>query len=359
MADAKIDPTKEIEENVEEREEIELPNFIDESEKIPYDDQSLIAEYKRLTNTDQSSETLLTGIGEESGLWDFSGKAVRFLKLRLSNRVAVYVPQNEIGAQWQHMDILVGKEFKLAIVDFMATDTYDDEGHPEYVVLGSMKQAEYIVSKELMNEYEKAEKEKETSFTSKRRHGVITDVIDTPELQIIFFNYRGISLAMYENDFVYSTYLQPLNKIAHIGDHISFQITSIEKTRYEDLDITMAKSTNDNAPKGERYFIRTTSLPYREDPIKRVERLQKSGGTCIAHIWKYNPIVGILVEIAPGWHIKAILSNHSPYKPSINDEIAHTPVSIRIESLDKKNRMGVCRILAFPQGVARSGIQKF
>lgn len=354
-----IDPLYKIKQNLELEPAKEYPKFIDSSEKIPYNLQNDIADYKRQFSREPNQNSLVEGMGEETGTWSFNGQNIIMLKLRLENMAPIYVPLTEIGSQYKHIDVLVGKTLKLAVTDFIATDTYDDDGHPEFVALGSVQKAEEIISRELMAEYEESQKT-DGKFTKEKRIGVITDVIDTDALQMIFFSYKGISLAMYANDFYYRTFAKPLTKVAHIGDRFPFQITSIEKTSYEDLTI-VEKNKNGGrfTPKGDRYFIRTTSLPFKENPIDRVKRLEQTRSAFIARIVQYNPIKGIVVEIAPGWWIKGKLSVDSPYEPSEYDAVAHTPVSVRIQSLNYEKRRGVCRIIAFPRGVARSKFQKF
>lgn len=360
MTEANNDPTKEIvEELSSDQTGDQYPGFIDESEKVPFELQSEVAEFKRQSNADRTPNSLVDGIGEESGIWHFRERNIQMLKVRLDTGSAVYVPQNEVGSQFKHLDVLVGKRVKLAVVNLQETDTVDENNNPEYVAIGSIKQAEYLIGKALFDEFESADDTGKEDFLKKKRLGTITDVIDTPELQMVFFTYQGMALAMYADQFTYRTYAQPLSDVARIGDSIAFQITNITKTRYEELDLTKERHAFDIAPKGDRFFIRTTCLPFRENPLAKVKRLQKNGGACIARIVRYNPVKGILVEIAPGWWIRGILSDRAPYKPSVYDELAHTPVSVRIRSLDTKNRWGVCQIIAFPQGVARSAYQEF
>lgn len=354
------DPTQEIAQNTEIREKPGYLNFVDNAEKVPYELQNKIADYKRQVARHKEPDNLLDGMIEETGNWSYGKRNLLMAKMRLKIGPAIYIPLSEIGAQYRHIDVLVGKSMKVAVTDFLATDTFDKDGHAEYVAIGSIREAEYIIGHQLMQEYQESQ-EKDGHFTTQQRTGIITDVIDTDKLQMIFFQYRGMSLGMYENDFTYRTYTIPLHTIAHIGDTIHFQIRSIRETTYEDLDTVKKQNQNstNNLPKGKRYFIRTTCLPYRQNPNTKVKRLEKSGGAFIAHITRYDPIKGILVEIAPGWEIKAKLSVDAPYKPSLLDEMAHTPVTVRILHVKYETRRGVCQILSFPQGVARTRDQTF
>lgn len=360
MADVEKDPVKSIAENTETKEERTYPDFMKEAEKVSFADQSEVAEYKRAISANLSEDNLVNATGEESTIFQLGDKLVPMLKMRLPNGAPIYIPVNEAGNNYRHLDALVGKTLKIAVTTFDETNTRDEEGHAEYVALGSIRQAEFVIGGILFSEYQNDQENGDDSFTEETRHGIVSEVIDTPRLQMIFIDYRGMSIPMYARQFTYMTYMQPLSDLVHIGDNIRFKISQITKVKYEDMrsvkeDINRGRQT----PKGLRYLIRTTSLPFRESPDGKVRRLLSSNSTFIAHIVRYDPIKGIYVEIAPGWTIKGVLPTFSNYHPSINDEVAHTPVTVRITSLDFDNRWGRCSIISFPQGVAKTASQRF
>lgn len=370
------DPTTQIVKNTETATDRTYPDFMETAERVAYADQNEVAEYKRAITADLDVNNLVNAMGEESTIFQLGDRLVPMLKMRLQNGAPIYISINEAGSNYRHLDALVGKSVKIAVTTFDKTGTFDENERPEYIALGSIRQAEFTIGGILYSEYQKAlegieenrtdVKEEnnsnpiQSSFTDEIREGVVSEVIDTPRLQMIFIDYRGMAIPMYANQFAYMTYTQPLSNLVNIGDNIRFKISSITKINYEDMDSVKEDIANHRqTPKGLRYLIRTTSLPFRENPEGRVKRLQKSQSSFIAHVVRYDPIRGILVEIAPGWWIKGVLPASSNYKPSINDEIAHTPVTVRINNLDYTTRRGRCSILAFPRGVAKSANQRF
>ncbi|QDR73715.1 hypothetical protein FOD75_11545 (plasmid) [Limosilactobacillus reuteri] len=338
------------------------PRFIETAERVPFDMLDTIASYRRGIDHELTENNLFDSIGEESTVYDMGPgenqqhNYVQMLRLRLTNGVAVYVPVNEIGAQYRYMDMMVGRKQKVSISNLYATDTFDEDGNPEYIAMGSILEAEFVVGGLMYSEF-LSDSDK---FKSETRSGTITSVVDTPTRQMIFFEYHGISLAMYAQDFYFRSYARPLSEVAHVGDRIRFKVKNIERIRYEDMnevkrDVQAGRLT----PKGYRYLIRCSSLMFRESPDDKVHRLQDSGSTFIARVVRYNPVLGILVEIAPGWWIKGRLPVTSNFKPTINDQFANTPVTVRINSIDYSNRNGSCQILSFPFGTAKTRDQKF
>lgn len=352
------DPTNEIAEDAQQA--IEFPNFMEVAERIPYRNQADVADIMRRLRDNLSSENLIDAIGEQATVYRLRNRQVPMLVMRLKNGSAVYVPISEIGSSYRHIEFLVGKVYKIAITNFVETGDLDQDQNPEYIVMGSIRQAEFVIGRELFREFTQAQNAEDTSFVDQTREGVITDVVDTVDLQMIFFKYRGMSLAMYANDYDYMSYTKPLHTIAKAGEPIRFKISNIRQGRFEDADSVQNDINNGRpTPRGIRYFVRTSSLDFRTNPVDKVRALEKSRAAFIARMVRYNPIKGILVEIAPGWWIKGILSNESPLKPTIDDGFANTPVTVRIEQLNYKNRTGKCRIISFPQGLADSRTHSF
>lgn len=354
------EPSKKIVESTEEKDSPEYPDFMETAERVPYEQQNEVAEYKRAISDSKVPENLVEATGEEVTVFHLGKRLVPMLKMRLDNGAPIYIPRNEVGANYRHMPSLIGKKMKISVTTFDQTDYVDDNNQTEYVAIGSIRQAEFIIGGVLYSQYKEAESNDDNSFTDEKRIGQVSVVIDTPDLQMLFINYQGMQIPMYAKQFTYMSYTQPLSDLVHIGDMIRFKISEIKRIKYEDMkDVQEDKNSNRQTPSGLMYLIRTTSLPFRENPNDRVKRLEKSHSAFLAHIVRYNPIKGILVQIAPGWWIKGILPTRTNFKPSINDELAHTPVSVRIESLDYEKMFGRCNIISFPQGVARSPHQKF
>ena len=334
----------------------DYPDFFDAAEKVPLELQDEVASFKRDINASLDESSLIEATGEESAIYRFQDRPVLMLRMRLENGAAVYIPVNEIGSSYRHVNLLVGKKRKISISTLATVGENDEEGNPLYVAIGSIRQAEFVIGGQLYSEFENNPED----VQGRTFYGVITDVIDNPEHQMIFIDYHGMAIPMYAGDFYYRSYAVPLHTVAKVGNQVHFKITNIERIKYEEMD--SVKEDHDRGritPRGYLYMIRTTALPFRESPDSKVKRLFDRRATFIAHVSNYDPIKGILVEIAPGWFIKGILPSNAPYQPSKMDQLAHTPVAVRINELDYKTRRGNCTILTFPRGVAQSPNQRF
>lgn len=331
----------------------EASKFPKDAEKVPSEFLPELAKLKRDINGDLDQENLVYAVGEESLKARVGNQLVPMLLVRLANGAPVYIPVTEAGTNYRHLDSFIGRTFKIAISTLDDAGTFDNEHRPEYVALGSIRQAEFVIGGQLYQQHE----QDPDKFKDETRQGTIYSVIDTPGLQLVFISYKGMGLPMYAQQYDYMSYTRPLPSIAHIGDKVKFKISRIERVKYEDMkkveeDINQGHLT----PKGLRYLIWTTALPFKKSPNERVKRLEKTHSAFLAHIVRYNPVTGIWVEIAPGWWIKAYLSSRAPYQPTFKDEVEHTPVIVQIEpgTIDEKKRHGRCTILGFPQGVART-----
>lgn len=330
----------------------EVPFFMDVAEKIPYELQDFVASYKRKIHDSLSPDNLLWAVGEEVTTYEVrKGFVTQVLKMRLEeNQAPVYVFAGMAGEGYRHLDNYIAQRFKIGIVDFLETDTKDDEGNEQYIALGSLQQASFTVIGLDYKEY----LEDPEAFKAEDRTGVVTQVIDTPDFRFVSFEYKGVQLGMLAKNFYYQSFAHPLSEVAYIGMRFKFRITDIKRVKFE--DIASVKEDLDNhrpAPKGLTYQVRTTRLPFLASPDDEVIRLYESGSDFLGNIVRCHPVKGILVEIKPGWWIKGMLSSNSPIQPTIADAKAHTPVVVRIESLNKKDRTGRAYIIRFPRGVVR------
>ncbi|MFD1287873.1 MULTISPECIES: hypothetical protein [Lactobacillus] len=347
-----------------------IPDFLSKAEKIPSYMQEEVAEHRRRMNSQSSlsEEDLVEAEGESVNTFKIGTKNLTMLKMRIyENNAPIYIPMNHAGTYYRHLDDLVGQRKKVAIDQFVQTN--EGEADSEYILLGSIQQAEFTVGNPLYNQYIKEPKQ----VTSKVREGVITRIVEIPEKiidsngerkvvpprDIVFFDYHGISLSMRGNDFCYLSRVEPLSKRAFIGQKIKFSITRVIKSDYRESQ--RAKDdveTGLSVPRGIRYIINTTRLPFIPDPADEIRNKLNSRTVFKAYIIGVDPVKGILVEVAPGWSIKGDLSGRSPFKPTSLDAAKHTPVTVILTGINFKTRSGRCTIIKFPQGVARTDISK-
>ena len=72
----------------------------------------------------------------------------------------------------------------------------------------------------------------------------------------------------------------------------------------------------------------------------------------MGRVVNWNPIKGVIVEIAPGYWLKGFITPGSHIKFSMNDVIKHTKVVVTINRINMKTRSGQVYIRSCPEGVA-------
>lgn len=329
----------------------DYPYFMDAAEKLPRESQNLVAKYKRLIKGDLSSDNLLWATGEEVTTFKIKqGLVMPVLKMRIDNDNApVYIFASQAGANYRHLENFIAQHVKISILTLAKTDSYDEEGNHRYIALGSIQQAEFTINGEMYKDYV-ADPDK---FKSQDRVGIVTQVIETPSFGFVSFQYQGVELGMLAKNFYYQSFTRPLSQVAKIGMKIKFRVTDIKRVNYEDqAGIKEDMQKGYPTPKGMMYQVMTTRLPFLESPDASVIRRFKEKTEFTAHIVGVDSVLGILVEIAPGWQIKGYLSSKAPFEPSVQDARNHTVVVVRILSLNTEKRMGKAAILRFPMGVA-------
>ncbi|WP_298491122.1 hypothetical protein [uncultured Lactobacillus sp.] len=339
--------------------EDEFPFFLDYADRVAYDDQPFVAKYKRENNTrDLDKDKLLWAVGEEVANFEIrKGQVTPVLKLKLEvNNAPVYVFANEAGNNYRHLDTLIDQRVKIAISTLLDAESVDKNGQEEYIALGSIRQAEWIIGRNLKNEFD----EDPEKFKNEVRNGVVTQVVDAPandslSFRFISFTYEGMLMRMLARDFYYQSFMQPLHDVAYVGMKFEFKITDILEQKFEDMPIVKRdQAENRPVPKGITYQVQSSRLSLIDKPDDNVKSLYKRKAEFKAHIVRYHPVSGILVEIAPGWWIKGVLSTNSLEQPSVADEKANTPVIVRLDWINEKTRRGRAYIVRFPRGVART-----
>lgn len=354
MADDNFDALQSLMQNKQEQSSNQKsqPFFLDAAEKIPFELQGFVADYKRKINYDLTPENLLWAVGEEVSNFEIrKGVVMPVLKMRLEdNQAPVYVFASQAGSNYRHLDNFLDQRVKIAITNFLDCNTQDSEGNEEYIAIGSIQQAEFVINGVLYQEF----LQDPEAVKNKDRIGTITQVIDTPDFRFIAFDYHGVQLGMLAKNFYYQTFTHPLSEVAYIGMRFSFRITDIIRAKYEDQDGVKQDIERGMAvPKGLMYQIMTTRLPFLESPDDLVKSRYERGADFKANIVRYHYIRGIIVEIAPGWQVKGIISPNSKIQPSVADAQAHTPVIVRLDKVNLQNRTGRAFIIRFPKGVKR------
>ena len=348
----------------------EIPEFLKAAEKIPSYMQEFVAQHRRRmsSNSKLRNEDLLLAEGESVSVFKTSlnGKRINLpmLKMRLvDNNAPIYVPINHAGQNYRHLDDFIGRRKKVAIDRFVQTN--EGEADSEYILLGSIQQAEFVIGGNLYSEFLKDP----DKVKDEVREGTVTQIIErpahkdeetgewVPNRSTVFIDYNGLTVGMPESYFHYVSQVTPLSQRTFVGQKVKFSILNITKGDYRDSPAAKQDAeAGMEVPHGIRYYIDITRLPFIPNPSDEIRRKLDNKTTFKARIVGVDPVKGILVEVAPSWQIKGYLPATSPIQPTGFDAYKHTPVTVRLNFVDFKNRSGQCQIIGFPQGVARAGI---
>lgn len=341
------------------RDKVTYPLFVKAAEQLTRDQISKLAEIKRNYGSPEKAteKDLVNAHGVAVSTYTLGKKHMPMLLMRMdSNDAPVYIPITDGGTSFRHLENFIDQDIKILITKFISFDDVNNKQKKgqHYIAMGSITNAEQIVGKELYDEFQKNPEEAK----NKDRVGVVSRVVVANRLSIVMFNYRGITLGMLERNFHQRSLTHPITRDAYIGKSFKFRISNITKTTYEDM--TSVKNDENlshiELPSGTRYFIETTSLPFIPNYDEEVKKLYEQRAWFSARIARYDSVKGILVEIAPGWWIKGFLPANSIYKPTIQDQIHHTLVTVRINRIDFEKHTGQAYIHSFPQGVAAPSV---
>lgn len=343
---------KELQAVVDERERQKkiYPDFAKNAEKINVDQQDYLAAARRAYNTNGDLEKgLVYAIGEEVTTFQVGDDRILMLKMRVEeNEAAVYVPVSEIGANYRHPAAYIGQRKRIVLGEFVDAGK-DEVGNPLFIAYASIREVENALGQIIYDQFQ----EDPEAAKSQDRIGVITEVVATGDVNMIFFDYQGISLTMLERDYHYRTYLHPLEEDAHVGQKIKFRITNVTKDDYDKMrSVIEDKKRGRLTPEGDRFYIQTTRLPYLPNPDDRIVKLANQHSYFLARVVNWNPIKGVIVEIGPGWWVKGYIAPGSHISLSMNDAIRHTRVVVVINRINLKTRSGQVYIRATPDGVA-------
>ena len=335
------------------------PDFLQSAERIPFSLQEEVMDWRRRLNNALIPENLVYATAVEATNYRYEGKDLYMLKMELANGAPIYIRPKEAGNNFLHISSTIGQTIKIAVDELIAVpDSVDAEGHQEYIAMGSIRQAEFVIAGVI---YQQLGKTKDDTTIKNRkpleetRVGRIVRVLDRPYPGMLFIEYEGMTFGMLANNFYYLSYREPLTDVAQTGNQIRFKIEDVILRHYEDLtSVENAVSRGHETPTGIFYQVMTTSLPFRENPDDKVRRLYKDKSQFLAHIVSVHPVKGILVEIERGWWIKGHYNRaYLNFNPTVLDAAENTPVYGTITDVDFKTHRGRFEILGFPRGVAK------
>lgn len=122
MADENFEALQAIAENdnAKSSNDKSYPFFLDAAEKIPFELQGFVADYKRKINYELTPDNLLWAVGEEVSNFEIrKGLIMPVLKMRLEeNQAPVYVFANQVGSNYPHLDSFKAKNLYERGADF-------------------------------------------------------------------------------------------------------------------------------------------------------------------------------------------------------------------------------------------------
>lgn len=343
--------TKDLQDVIDQRsrEKLLYPDLLESAEKVNVEQQDFLVKSRRAFKQGDLAKGMIYATGEEVTTFSINGMHMPMLKMRVEeNNSAVYVPLPEMGANYRHSASYIGQRKKIVLGEFVEAGT-DDLGNPLYIAYASIKMVENTLGGIIYKQFQ----DDPDAVKNQDRIGIITEVVATDNMNMIFFDYQGISLTMLERDYHYRSYLHPLVEDAHVGDKIKFKITNITKDDYTDMaSVREDREAGKVTPEGERYYIETSRLSYLPSPDEKVRELAEHQSYFLGRVVNWNPIKGVIVEIAPGYWLKGFITPGSHINFSMNDVIHHTKVVVVINRINMKTRSGQVYIRSCPDGVA-------
>lgn len=346
------------------------PSIFDIGETITKEEAEALGSYKRVNYQDKEktpellNQVLVDGVisyqiklrfdrGTTSEARDFLVLSVDTPQIK---QISVLVPATMVGkVDSSFLPALVGKKVKVVITDFIeAYDGKYNDDKNRYVVLGSLVYAQNMIADCL---YEQYLKDKD-AFLNQVRKASVFHVISMDSLVGVVLNYQGFHFLMLEIDYRFHTSLKPLIKDAPIGKNVEFKFTS--------FDIDDNYSDGKHTDNQNKYKVRASRVATLPNLNERIHAFYLSEAKISAYIVEVDPVKGILVEIAPGWQLKATPVDYmQDQKFSALDAFKHTQVTVQIKEIefdfnntnpsyiaDKHNYRGHCVILSAPNGVA-------
>ena len=123
------------------------PDFLQSAERIPFSLQEEVMDWRRRLNNALIPENLVYATAVEATNYRYEGKDLYMLKMELANGAPIYIRPKEAGNNFLHISSTIGQTIKIAVDELIAVpDSVDAEGHQEYIAMGSIRQAEFVIA---------------------------------------------------------------------------------------------------------------------------------------------------------------------------------------------------------------------
>lgn len=119
------------------------------------------------------------------------------------------------------METFIGHSYSVAITDFVNVN--EGEVNPQYIILASIQQAEFVVKGELYRDLISSNKNIHEQTVQEKREGVVTWLIrlsnvgtangrHIPEINrwLVFFEYKGVQFSIPAHSYTYLSTVNPV-----------------------------------------------------------------------------------------------------------------------------------------------------
>lgn len=321
--------------------------FIDIAKTIPSELLELASSAKRIDSKTKLQSKIFRGFVQ--AIYSnvvIGNKKTALIEVITNDGIPIYVRLDDGGLrQPKNSGLMIGKYYAVVITNLIDLSNSGDN-EERFCAIGSIQTAEFMLGYSLNSRMEANPKE----FHDEKRIGTINSIVNTDingkRHEMVFFEYNGLQLMMMDYQVGYYSQAHPLTTEYQLGDEIAFQIQNVELTRIDDKERGLS---------GSYFDIRASGKRYKENPKVTVNRLVATGAFINAYITKVDPVKGVLVEVAPGYELKATFSKQTA-SSSVKklDAVEHTPVQVQVISVDHTRKFGVVRVLGFPKGLANA-----
>ena len=280
----------------------------------------------------------------EKGFWKTNHAEYEeaILEIETDEGFVVYVPQRQLSYHMPDVDSLVfmtGERVPLIInvhVLIEGTKQSWDEVYyrpnADYVLLGSVKQAEWNLAKDLEVRWQP-----KNSPLRKELRGVIQNIFEPRGSygnRFIKVDFQGVAVVIPAPAFsyIFASRVQKLDDIVRVGQEVYFKLFTIEE-----LPVTeQMRQRHIRMGETDTYWeILGEALYNKEEPHEAIARLKASGASSTQAYLLSESVNGFLVELvdAPGISLHMRTGGKGKYRPSHQMVAKHERIVVSLADL--------------------------
>jgi hypothetical protein len=261
------------------------------------------------------------------------------IEVETNEGFTVYINQRNLSYHMPALDrliFMVGEEVPIIVSDHVRIDGTRKSGddvnykpNADYVLLGSIKQAEWSLSKEFELLYHR-----ENSPLKKEMRGIVLEIIEPHGIRgqrLVRVGYNGIPINIPAAAFSYvsQSQVQRLEDIVKVGQEVYFKVFAIE----EQPVTAQMRERHGVMGENETYWsIVGEALYNKEEPHAAISRLKRSGAIATQAYLVSETMDGYFVELvdAPGIILRMNARRFQPTHEMVEN---HQIVVVRLDTL--------------------------